>query len=162
MSLKHLKPQSKTMNPYSPKYLSTLSRTVLLDNLSRNSCILKSKTLLLRYRKKQGQENNYRLTYHRVRLIVFVISTYCCTSWPWCPVQVRQECKKGAIAPNEVLLAGIIGISHPFFLSTFLVHFFHNFSYFFVVFSLPYFSSFLPSCINHLVILIFSCLRSFC
>ena len=39
MSLKHLKPQSNTINPHYPKYLSALSRTVLLDNLSRNSCI---------------------------------------------------------------------------------------------------------------------------
>ena len=39
MSLKHLHPQLKTMNPHSPYYLSALSRTGLLDNLSRNSCI---------------------------------------------------------------------------------------------------------------------------
>ena len=39
MSLKHLKPQSNTINPNYPKYLSALSRTVLLDNLSRNSCM---------------------------------------------------------------------------------------------------------------------------
>ena len=39
MSLKHLNPQLNTMNPHSPYYLSALSRTVLLDNLSRNSCM---------------------------------------------------------------------------------------------------------------------------
>ena len=38
MSMKYLKPQSRTINPHYPKYLSALSRTVLLDNLSRNSC----------------------------------------------------------------------------------------------------------------------------
>ena len=39
MSLKHLKPQSRTLNPHYPLYFSALSRTVLLDNLSRSSCI---------------------------------------------------------------------------------------------------------------------------
>ena len=39
MSLKHLRPQSRRRNPHYPEYLLALSRTVLLDNLSRNSCI---------------------------------------------------------------------------------------------------------------------------
>ena len=38
MSLKHLKPPSKTRNSNNPQYLLVLSRTVLADNLSRNSC----------------------------------------------------------------------------------------------------------------------------
>ena len=42
MSLKHLKPESRTMNPHYPKHLLALSSTVLLDNLSQNSCMNKN------------------------------------------------------------------------------------------------------------------------
>ena len=40
MSLKHLKPQSRTRNPHYPYYILALSRTVLLDNLFQNSFIV--------------------------------------------------------------------------------------------------------------------------
>lgn len=42
MSSKHLKPESRTMNPHYPKHLLALSSTVLLDNLSQNSCMNKN------------------------------------------------------------------------------------------------------------------------
>ena len=41
----------------------------------------------------------YRLTYHRVKFLLLLLSTYSFRSWPWCPVQVREQYKKVAIAP---------------------------------------------------------------
>ena len=65
MSLKHLNPQLKTMNLHSPYYLSALSRTVLLDNLSRNSCML-SVSFVVRFRHSMINSRRFFLTKSKI------------------------------------------------------------------------------------------------
>lgn len=92
----------------------------------------------------------YRLTYHRVKFLFLLIVTYSCRSWPWCPVQVREEYKNLAIAPwrffismgilRSLLFSHCLSPSiHIFFLCCFFL--FSNFFRNFILYALICYSS---------------------
>lgn len=91
----------------------------------------------------------YRLTYHRVKFLFLLIATYSGRSWPWCPVQVREQYKNLAIAPWRFFIMGILRslwfshclspFIHIFFLCCFFL--FSNFFRNFILYALICYSS---------------------